>query len=74
MNELTERVWAVLSECGCIARNLVYEEATELVHKLAREETRGLCIVTNDVARRLPETEQCPDNSSSKPTEPRAAA
>ena len=73
MSELNERVWAVLSERGCFARDLVYEEAAELIRKLAREEARGLCIVTNNAARHLPPPEQCPDDSSSGPTEIRTS-
>ena len=65
-SELNEQTWAVISERGCVARNLVYEEAVRVVRKLSGEAARGLCIITNEAASRLPPPEQCPDDSSSE--------
>jgi len=53
VSELTENKWAVLSERGCEATDLTHEEARRLVHGLAGEGRHGLCIVTNEAARRL---------------------
>ena len=52
-SELTEKKWAVLSERGCEASGLTHEDARHLVHKLAGEDRRGLCIVTNEAAQKL---------------------
>lgn len=65
-SEFNDQVWAVLSEHGCVARNLGYEEAVKVVHKLSGESARGLCIITNEAASRLPPPEQCPDDSSAE--------
>ena len=52
VSELTENNWAVLSERGCEATDLTHEEARRLVHKLAGEGRHGLCIVSNEAAKR----------------------
>ncbi len=53
MGELSEKRWAVMSERGCEASGLDYEEASRLVHKLKGSKVYGLCVVTDDAARRL---------------------
>ena len=52
-SDLQSETWAVLSDRGCEASNLVHEEARRLVHKLGSEGRHGLCIVTNEAAERL---------------------
>jgi len=52
-SELGMQKWAVLSERGREAAELTHEEARRLVHKLAGEGRHGLCIVSNEAARRL---------------------
>ena len=53
MGELSEKRWAVMSERGCEASGLDYEEASRLVHQLIGSKVYGLCVVTDDAARRL---------------------
>jgi len=53
MGEVGERHWAVISERGCEASGLRYDEATELVERLQREGIHGLCIVTSEAASRM---------------------
>jgi len=52
-SELEKENWAVVSERGCEAAQLTYEEARRLVHRLGGEGRHGLCIVTNEVAEKL---------------------
>jgi hypothetical protein len=52
--------WSVISERGCEASGLTHEEARRLVHRLGSEGRHGLCIITDEAARRLaqkPETQ-----------------
>lgn len=53
-SELRERRWAVTSERGCEATRLDYAGASELVRRLKGEGVRGLCVVTETAASRLP--------------------
>lgn len=53
MGELSEPRWAVISERGCEASGLNYEEAIELLRRLVGEKVSGTCIVTNEAARHL---------------------
>jgi hypothetical protein len=53
VSELEMQKWAVLSERGCEAADLTHEEARRLVHGLAGEGLHGLCIVTDQAARRI---------------------
>lgn len=53
-SELGERRWAVLSERGGEATRLDYAAATGLVRRLKGEGVRGLCVVTEAAAARLP--------------------
>lgn len=52
MSELTEKLWAVLSERGCEATGLAYMDAHHLMRDLVREKISGLCVATDDAARR----------------------
>jgi hypothetical protein len=52
MSELTEPRWAVLSERGCEATALTYEQAIERMRALQREKVSGLSIITDAAARR----------------------
>jgi hypothetical protein len=52
MSELTEQLWAVLSERGCEASALTYAQAHELMRSLMREKVSGLSVITDAAARR----------------------
>ncbi|HEX8474260.1 MAG TPA: hypothetical protein VF666_09525 [Pyrinomonadaceae bacterium] len=53
MNELNERLWAVVSERGCEASGIDYIEAARLSRELAAKKLSGICIVTEMAAQRL---------------------
>lgn len=53
-NELQEPLWAVITFEKCAAKDLTYAEAEEKLRELEAEKVSGLCIVTNDVAEKLP--------------------
>lgn len=53
MSEFTESLWAVVSERGCEASGLNYEEALVLMKHLTQEKVSGLSIVTAAAARRF---------------------
>lgn len=57
MGELSEARWAVISERGCEASGMLYADAAELMQRLAKEKVYGLCVVTSDAARYIPEVE-----------------
>lgn len=73
MGELNEQRWAVLSERGCEASGLTYRDAAELMRRLAREKVSGICVITNDAARRVSLTENSPARQSRRngPRSPR---
>jgi hypothetical protein len=52
MSELTEKLWAVLSERGCESFGLTYAQALEMMRALQREKISGLSIITDASARR----------------------
>lgn len=52
MSELTERLWAVLSERGCEANQLTYAQALEMMRALKRERVSGLSVITDEAAHR----------------------
>jgi hypothetical protein len=60
MAELEEKRWAVISERGCEGANLTYKEALELEQLLIAQKVYGLCIVTQEAARRAaaPESQE----------------
>jgi hypothetical protein len=53
MSELSEPLWAVISERGCEASRVTYDEAHRLVEKLGHEGVYGRCIVTSLAAARM---------------------
>jgi hypothetical protein len=53
MGELDEPRWAVISERGCEASSLKYDEAVGLLRRLVKEKAHGTCIITNEAARHL---------------------
>lgn len=57
-SDLQNHDWAVLSNRGCEATELTYEEARRLVHKLEGEGRHGLCIVTAQAARGIQTVER----------------
>lgn len=52
MSELREQRWSVVSERGCEASGVNYEEAAGLVRRLRAEGIYGLCIISDEAARR----------------------
>ena len=52
-SELGMELWAVISDRGCEATSLTYEDARRLVHRLRGEGRHGLCIISDEAARRL---------------------
>ena len=52
MSELREQRWSVVSERGCEASGVNYYEASELVRRLRGEKIHGLCIISDEAARR----------------------
>lgn len=63
MSELKERIWAVMSERGIEAKSLEHGEAARLVRQLASEKVSGLCVITDDAARRLAAAAKGPTNA-----------
>ena len=62
MSELRQNCWAVISERGCEAEGLLHEEAARLVRRLFGERISGLCVVTDEAARRLQRAAQLTPN------------
>lgn len=52
-DDLDKRRWSVISVEGCEAGSLTYHEAAILLAKLVSSGIAGLCIVTDDAARRM---------------------
>jgi uroporphyrinogen-III synthase len=71
MSELREKRWSVVSERGCEAASVNYEEAAGLVARLRADKIHGLCIISDEAARRY-----VSNNNHSKPnaTEAKPAA
>jgi hypothetical protein len=67
MSELGERQWAVISERGCEASGLKHREAAELARRLLREKISGVCVVTDEAARRLLAHQETVESESSEP-------
>jgi hypothetical protein len=53
MSELGEPIWAVISERGCEATRVTYDEAHRLIERLGREGVYGRCIITALAAARM---------------------
>jgi hypothetical protein len=64
-SDLEQRRWSVISERGCEASSLTHEEARRLVHRLGAEGRHGLCIISDDAARRMDESELAPESEAS---------
>lgn len=61
MSELSEQLWAVLSERGSEASALTYAQALELMRTLLQEKVSGLSIITAAAAQRaLPDKDSRP--------------
>ncbi|HEX8097779.1 MAG TPA: hypothetical protein VF507_07065 [Pyrinomonadaceae bacterium] len=76
MSELREPLWAVLSERGCEATRITYDEASHLVQRLAREKVNGLCIISAEAAARAESERQppaAPQQSAPTSTQPASA-
>jgi hypothetical protein len=67
MSELREQRWSVVSERGCEASGVNYEEAAGLVSRLRADKIHGLCIVSDEAARRYNS-----NNNHSTPAAPEA--
>jgi hypothetical protein len=52
MSELREPRWSVVSERGCEASGVNYEEAAGLVGRLRADKVHGLCIISDEAALR----------------------
>jgi hypothetical protein len=52
MSELREQRWSVVSERGCEASGATYEEAAGLVRRLRGDKVHGLCVISDEAARR----------------------
>jgi hypothetical protein len=65
-SDLEQKKWAVISEHGCEANRLTHEEARRLVHRLGAEGRHGLCIITDETARRLNENASVDSEATSR--------
>lgn len=52
MSELREQRWSVVSERGCEASGTTYEDAAGLVRRLRADKVHGLCVISDEAARR----------------------
>ncbi|HZH92167.1 MAG TPA: hypothetical protein VEX70_16335 [Pyrinomonadaceae bacterium] len=66
MSELREPRWSVVSERGCEASGVNYEDAAGLVSRLRAGKVHGLCIISDEAARRYT------SNNHSTPPAPQA--
>ncbi len=69
MSELREPRWSVVSERGCEASGVNYEAAAGLVGRLRAERVHGLCIISDEAARRFAanNNHSTPPASNAKP-------
>jgi len=65
-SDLEQKKWSVISERGCEASSVTHEEARRLVHRLGAEGRHGLCIISDDAARRLTEDASVDFQATSK--------
>ena len=54
-SELDKPRWSVVTFKNCAASGLTYDEAAGELEKLAAKKVSGLCIVTDEAARRVAE-------------------
>ena len=52
-SELDEPNWSVITFDACAASGLTYDEAFEHLKRLEAEKVSGLCIVTDETAKRM---------------------
>jgi hypothetical protein len=65
-SDLERKRWSVISERVCEASSLTHEEARRLVHRLGAEGRHGLCIISDEAARRLNESVSVDPQETSK--------
>ena len=63
-SDLESKQWSVISERGCEASSVTHEEARRLVHRLGAEGRHGLCIISDEAARRLAQGELAPQSEA----------
>lgn len=66
MSDLEQKTWSVISERGCEASSLTHEDARRLVHRLGAEGRHGLCVISDEAARRLVEGASVDPQATSK--------
>jgi hypothetical protein len=74
MSELREQRWSVVSERGCEASSVNYEEAARLVSRLRADKVHGLCIISDEAARRYNSNNNGAAKPNAPPAEPPVAA
>ena len=52
-SQLYERRWSVVNFEVCVASGLTYDEAVMEMKKHAKKNSSGLCIVTDEAAKRI---------------------
>lgn len=52
-SEFSEKIWSVVNFETAVASNLTYNEAAEKLKQLAEKKISGLCIITDEAARRI---------------------
>lgn len=52
-SELAAPIWSVITFDRCAAGGITYDEAVETLKRLKAEKVSGLCIVTDEAAKRL---------------------
>jgi hypothetical protein len=72
MSELREQRWSVVSERGCEASSVNYEEAAGLVGRLRADKIHGLCIISDEAARRYNSNNNGAATPHTPPAEPPA--
>ena len=68
MSEMNEPIWALISERGCEAAGITYEEAHKLMLKREREGLHALCIITDRAARFVPRVKRAAQDSAEPAT------
>ena len=52
-SQLYERSWSVVNFEACLASGLTYDEAFKKLQSYAKENISGLCIITDEAAKRI---------------------
>jgi len=66
-SDLEQKKWTVISERGREASSLTHEEARRLVHRLGAEGRHGLCIISDEAARRMNENASVDSEATKTP-------